>query len=187
MTDAQRRWYEANRHTPEYQARLLAAQKRYYERNKAKVAASQKQQRIRREGAMTPADVAALSAKRAARHAERMKDPVYREKKRLQSQAERRRVAADPVRAAQRNKRAAERHALSESKAKPARNAQVDALALVAAVPNSVFGLAAVASGAGAKRRDGGSAPMVADSYEATSWRAPWAAPFALSKPGRPP
>ncbi len=71
---------------------------------------------------------------------------------------------------------------------RPAIKAQVDAVALAAAVPNSVFSLAAMASpGAVAERRDGGSAPMDADSFKAATWRAPWAPPYALSKPGRSP
>ena len=38
------------------------------------------------------------------------------------------------------------------------------------------------AAGAVAERRDGGSAPMSDQQYRETTWRAPWAAPYALSR-----
>ena len=76
----------------------------------------------------------------------------------------------------------------AQASMRAARRHVVDVPALVAAVPNSVFSLGALASrGAAAQRRDGGSAPMDADSFKAATWRAPWAAPYALSKPGRTP
>lgn len=199
MTESQRRYYLANKDTPEYKARRRAAVKRYTQRNRAKVAAAQKEQRIRREEALTPHQVAVLSAKAAARHAERMKDPAYREKQRLQSQAHRRAVAADPVRAARAAavaKARVQAKRASTSTRSPAPTIDRRTVAqVVASSPNSVFALASVALkpaakhpvGAVAKRRDGGAAPMDADSYKATTWRAPWAAPYALSKRGRSP
>lgn len=114
-------------------------------------------------------------ARYAAAHPDRVREKVrVKELKRLAKKA-----ALPPV---------VKAVAVSKVKHKPAIKAQVDALALAAAVPNSVFSLASVASAGGvAKRREGGAAPLSADDYKATTWRAPWAAPYALSKRGRSP
>lgn len=186
MTPSQR-YYAANKDKPEFKARRLEAVNRYTERNAAKVAAAAKVRALDRQAAETPVDVAKRAAKVAARHAERMHDPAYREARRLQSQAERRRVDADPKRAARRSQREAEWRASRPLgvvlPVTPTRQAQqVDARALVAAVPNSVFGLAAVISGGGAERREGAEGPLTDQQFRETTWRAPWAAPYALSR-----
>lgn len=36
--------------------------------------------------------------------------------------------------------------------------------------------------GGGAQRREGGAAPLTDQQYRETTWRAPWAAPYALSR-----
>lgn len=149
MTDAQRRWHQANKDKPEYKARRRAAVKRYGERHPERLAANSKAARIAREDRETPEVRAARAAKRRQQHAKRMLDPAFRERKRLQAKAERARVAADPVRAARALKRAQERRARRQQQhavTRPAEVVRAPSPAPNRRVPNSVFALGPLAS-----------------------------------------
>jgi hypothetical protein len=190
-TEAQRRWRESKKSDPAYKAKARAASKRYAQAHPEKVAARAKARRLAAPP-LSDAQRLELSAKVAARHAERMKDPVYREKRRLASQVERRRVAADPRRAARARELAtARRMAKPAKQAAPARVTDSRTAAqLVAAAPNSVFALAVTQArpvtpvqGAGAKRREGGETHLSDQQFKDRTWRAPWGAGYALHRP----
>lgn len=154
MTESQIRWYAANKGSPEFKAARLAAVKRHAEKHPERVAATAKLSRLRRQESETEADRLHASAAAAARHALRMRDPAYRERRRLQSAAERRRVAADPLRRERARLRAQSRQAGRDKrvvKHKP--EGHLPCLP-GAHVPNSVFALGGMGGNPPCKRSE---------------------------------
>lgn len=185
MTPSQQRYYDANKANPEFKARRVAAVTRHQAANKEEDAA-------RKRTAVEPAI------------GERFEDWLQRwghaEGRALFAVlAAARQERSDKVAVARKAKAAKSIDRVRAGKAEPVVQPQLASwrkpgpFLRPAGMVTSVFDLGQLhppgaktateaAPGAGAERRDGGSAPMSDQQYRETTWRAPWAAPYALSR-----
>lgn len=185
MTPSQQRYYDANRGKPEFKAARVAATKRYTEASKDVIAARKRvsveplagerfEDWLRRWG---EAEGRALFSVLAAARYERAERAAARRKGKASQ-------AIDRVRSGKADG-AVQLQLASWRKPGP--------FLIPVGMVTSVFDLGQLhppgaktateaAPGAGAERRDGGSAPMTDQQYRETTWRAPWAAPYALSR-----
>jgi hypothetical protein len=204
MTPAERRWYLANRDDPDFKAKRSAATKRCSE---AKLV----------DGVVYPAvgerfddwvkrwaelEGRALFAVRAAAMHERLVRAAAGRKAQAAVAVERVRAGKvyDPI---QRKRLADWRQPgefftagmvtsvfdlgqLHAAAVTPGQGQLHPAGVVTPTRPVTPAGRRAAAGGV-AERREGGAAPLSADPYKAATWRAPWAAPYALSKRGRSP